>query len=85
MKAYGLAGIILLIFGNLVLFADLFGLKNIYFPIVWVGYILTLDYAVFLAKGKSIIVNDYRKIIAMFIISAPFWKIYEYVNIRLQN
>ncbi len=85
MKIYGLVGIIFLVFGNLALFFDTFGLKNFYFPIVWAGFILTLDYVVFLAKGRSIIVNDYRKIIAMFILSAPFWKIYEYINLRLQN
>ena len=85
MKAYGVIGILLLLFGNIILFVDIFGLNKFYFPIVWIGFILTLDYVVFLAKGKSIIVNDYRKIVAMFIISAPFWKIYEYINLRLQN
>ncbi|MEK6908910.1 MAG: hypothetical protein AABX23_02570 [Nanoarchaeota archaeon] len=81
----GIIGLLLLIFSQINVFLDIQPFERFHFIIIWIGYILFADYLVFKIKGKSWINNSSLAIIGMFIISMPFWKIFEYINIRVHN
>ncbi|MFO8036499.1 MAG: hypothetical protein R6U57_07735 [Anaerolineales bacterium] len=55
-----------------------------FFPL-WLGYCLTLDGAVYVRKGSSLLTRDGRKYIALFLLSIPMWWVFEALNLRLQN
>ena len=58
---------------------------NWYFPIIWFGYILTIDAFVHKIKGKSLISNRFSTFFGMMFISSLFWFIFEFTNLRLRN
>ncbi|MFQ5613976.1 MAG: hypothetical protein ACE5H9_17785 [Anaerolineae bacterium] len=55
-----------------------------FFPL-WLGYILVVDALVLRRKGTSLLQRDVRAFVGLFIISAPVWWIFEFVNWRTQN
>lgn len=55
-----------------------------FFPL-WVGYCLTIDGLVVWRTGTSLLTRSWRKYIALFLISAPVWWLFELLNIRTQN
>ncbi len=81
----GVIGLLLLIFSQINVFLKVQPFEKFHFIIIWIGYILFADYLVFKIKGKSWINNNSFAIIGMFIISIPFWKMFEYINIRVNN
>lgn len=56
----------------------------IFFPL-WVGYCLTIDGLVYWRTNTSLLTRSRRKYIALFVISAPVWWLFELFNIRTQN
>ncbi|MBI2452192.1 hypothetical protein HYV50_03895 [Candidatus Pacearchaeota archaeon] len=84
-SAYGIIGIILIILTELNFFIKIQPFEKIYFPIVWLGYILFVDGLTYKIRGKSFVKNNLPSLVGMFVISAPFWKIFEYINLRLGN
>jgi len=84
-KKYGVLGIILIVLVELNFFFKVQPFANWYFPIVWLGYILVIDALVYNIKGRSLINNKFKHFIGLFIISAVFWWIFEFINIPLQN
>jgi hypothetical protein len=54
-------------------------------PIVWTGYVLAIDAAVFRAKGRSMLVSDRRGFGWMALVSVGLWIVFEAYNLRLQN
>ena len=50
-----------------------------FFP-QWLGYILTVDALVSIRKGSSIITRNPREFVALFILSAPIWWVFEGLN-----
>ena len=84
-KKYGLLGILLIIFVEANFFLEIQPFANWYFPIVWIGYILTIDALVYKLRGNSLISNRFSQFLGMFVISALFWWIFELINIALQN
>ncbi|RMD66700.1 hypothetical protein D6817_03560 [Candidatus Pacearchaeota archaeon] len=88
MKSYYLRGgialaVILLVELNFFLKVQPF--EKFYFPIVWVAYIFLVDAIAESKRGKSFILSNPLTTLAMFIISVPFWHLFEYINLRLQN
>lgn len=56
----------------------------LFFPL-WLGYCLTVDGIVFLRKGTSLLTRSWRRYLALFLISAPIWWLFEAINLRTQN
>ncbi len=50
-----------------------------FFPL-WLGYIITVDALVFKIKNTSLIKRNVKHFLAMFIISAPAWWLFEFFN-----
>lgn len=86
MKIYGVLGLAIILFLELNFFVfriEVF--EKIYFPFMWLGYILFVDALAYRIRKKSWINNNFSALIAMFILSFPFWKVFEFVNFRLGN
>ncbi len=56
----------------------------LFFPL-WLGLILVMDSLVFRRKGSSPLSRDPAMFVALFILSAPFWWLFELLNRRVQN
>ncbi len=82
---FGLIGFVLIVFSQINVFLKIQPFEKFHFIIIWIGYILFADYLVLKVKGKSWINNNPFAIIGMFVISIPFWKMFEYINIRVNN
>ncbi len=54
-------------------------------PIVWTGYVLAMDAAVFRVRGRSMLVNAPGAFLWMAVLSIPLWLLFEAYNLRLQN
>ena len=84
-KAYGLAGILLIILVEINFFLKIEPLASWYFPLIWFGYILTIDALVYKIKDKSLITNRFPQFIGMLIISSLFWWTFEFFNLSINN
>lgn len=51
----------------------------LFFP-MWVGYILTMDAICYQRKGSSLLSRDKSLFISLFILSIPFWWLFEWLN-----
>ncbi len=53
-----------------------------FFP-MWLGYILTVDAWVYVrTNGHSILARNFKMFISLFIVSAPFWWLFELIDLR---
>ncbi|PIN73740.1 hypothetical protein COV20_05980 [Candidatus Woesearchaeota archaeon CG10_big_fil_rev_8_21_14_0_10_45_16] len=84
-KWYGFLGILTVIFIEANFFLKIQPFADWYFPIVWFGYILTIDAIVHKLRGKSLISDRFWQFLGMIIISALLWWIFEFLNLPLQN
>ncbi|OHB79155.1 MAG: hypothetical protein A2V98_00205 [Planctomycetes bacterium RBG_16_64_12] len=55
-----------------------------FFPL-WLGYCLTVDALVLARKGDSMLVRNPGAYVALFVISAPAWWLFEFLNWRTEN
>ena len=55
-----------------------------FFPL-WLGYILAVDGLVFMRKGTSLANRNLKGFILLFVLSIPFWWLFELFNSVLQN
>ena len=82
---YGLVGLAIIIAAEAALFLDV-RLVGIYFtPLVWTGYILTVDAAVFRLRGRSVIKTEPQAFVWMVVLSIFLWLIFEGYNLYLRN
>ncbi|WFB11977.1 hypothetical protein LRS74_09610 [Streptomyces sp. LX-29] len=58
--------------------------QELFFPL-WLGYILTVDGLVEVRTGSSPLTRDRRAFLTLFLLSAPFWWIYEGINQWVRN
>lgn len=56
----------------------------LFFPL-WLGYCLTVDGLVYARRGSSLLSRDWRAYLGLFVISAPAWWLFEFINWRTQN
>ncbi len=84
-RKYGFIGIILILLVELNFFLKLQPFADWYFPLIWLGYILTVDALIYKLRGNSLISNRFPQFLGMIIISALFWWIFEFMNIPVQN
>ena len=55
-----------------------------FFPL-WIGYILVVDALVAARKGSSLLTRNPREFVALFLLSAPVWWVFEFHNYFLLN
>ncbi len=55
-----------------------------FFPL-WLGYILVVDGIVEIRSGSSLWTRNPVALVTLFVLSMPFWWIFEAANVRLQN
>jgi hypothetical protein len=84
-KWYGIAGIAIIFLSELNFIFKIEPFASWYFPIIWLGYILTIDAIVYKLRKNSLISNRPWQAIGMFVISALFWWIFEFANLGLNN
>lgn len=82
---YGFIGIILIVLVEINFFLKIEPFATWYFPIILLGYILTLDAVIFQLKKNSLISNRHYQFIGMLAISVLIWLIFDIFNTRLQN
>jgi len=84
-KKWGVIGIILIILSQINFFLKIQPFADWYFPIIWLGYILTIDAVIYNINKKSLVNNHFFHFIGLFILSALFWHIFEILNLFTQN
>lgn len=84
-KWYGLVGIIIIVLSELNFFFKIEPFASWYFPIIWLGYILTVDALVYKLRKRSLISSRFYLFIGMLIISALFWWLFEFCNFTISN
>jgi hypothetical protein len=60
-------------------------ISDYYFFPLWLGYILTVDGLVGLRTGTSPWLRSRRLFLGMFVLSTPFWWLFEGLNVFLEN
>lgn len=80
-RKYGLIGILLIVFVEINFILKIQPFADWYFPIVWYGYILTIDAIVYKLRRSSLISSRPYQFFGMIIISMLFWWIFEFINI----
>lgn len=84
-KWYGLVGILLIVFTEINFFLKIQPFAKYYFIFIWLGYILTMDAVVYLLRKDSMLMNRRWQFFGLFFLSAIFWWIFEFMNIRVGN
>lgn len=82
---HGRVGLLLLICGEALILIRVRPLSDFYFPVVWLGYILFLDAAVYTYAGRSLLLQARGLFLASFAFSAVFWWLFELFNQFVQN
>ena len=82
---YGLAGLAIVLFGEILLAAPVYIIGVYFTPIQWTGYILLVDAAIFYRSGSSLISSRRKEFLAMLPWSVACWLIFEAYNLRLHN
>ncbi|MBI3698138.1 MAG: hypothetical protein HY238_25295 [Acidobacteria bacterium] len=83
--AYGIAGVGLMLAAALLVAWKVWLAAVFLTPMVWTGYILAVDAAVFAVRGRSLLMSNREAFGWMALLSIPLWLIFEAYNLRLQN
>jgi hypothetical protein len=73
-------GLALVVLGEALVISHLRPISDFSFPLLWFGYILTLDGALLAQRGRSLLSSVPRVFLAMFPVSAAFWWVFELLN-----
>jgi len=84
-KWYGVFGILLIILVEINFFLKIEPFASFYFPLIWLGYILVVDAIIYKLKRNSLAMNRRWQFIGLFFLSAVFWWIFEFINLRTGN
>src|SRR3989344_8347505 len=84
-RKYGVLGIFLILFTQLNFFFKIQPFANWYFPLVWFGYILTIDAIIYKIKRHSLISNRFHDFINLLLLSSLFWWFFEFINVATGN
>src|SRR5229473_4396286 len=82
---YGLAGLVGLLSGEILVFAGFQPVAIYSTPIAWTCYILLADAAVLAMRGHSRLHDAPGQFAGVALLSVPLWLIFEAYNLRLQN
>ena|SRR3989344_8633095 len=84
-KLYGIIGILLILLTEINFIFKIQPFANWYFPLIWWGYILTIDAIIFKLKRDSLISNRFQQFLGMTIFSIFIWWAFEVINISVGN
>ena len=84
-KSYGILGVILIILVELNFILKIQPFALWYFPLIWLGYILTIDAMVYKLRRDSLLSNRPRQLLGMALISMLLWWVFEFINLNVQN
>ncbi|MBD3155634.1 MAG: hypothetical protein GF368_03185 [Candidatus Aenigmarchaeota archaeon] len=85
MPLYGILGFLLIILVNVTLWLNIILDLNIevfthcYFPFIWAGFILFVDGLVYKFRGKSLMKNNIKDFISLFLVSFLIWTLFEII------
>jgi hypothetical protein len=82
---YAVAGLLIMLAGEVVLFAGAGWIARWFTPIMWTGYILFLDGVILSRKGTSLLSRHPREFAILAVISIASWEIFEGYNLLLKN
>ena len=82
---YGLAGLVGLLSGEILVFAGIQPVAIYSTPIAWTCYILLADAAVLSIRGQSRLHDAPGQFAGVALLSVPLWLVFEAYNVRLQN
>lgn len=82
---HGLAGLVVIAAAEVLLAAGAAPVRTFFTPIVWTGYILAADGAVYALSGRSQLVSDRVEFLRTALLSVPIWLVFEAYNLRLRN
>jgi len=84
-KTYGIIGLLLIAIVELNFIFKIQPLADWYFPIVWFGFILVIDALIYKLRKHSPLMNRSIELLLIFVLSIPFWYIFEIFNIFVKN
>jgi len=82
---HGWMGALTLLSATAMRLADIDIVTTFLTPILWTGYILAVDGAVFATRGRSMLASDRKAFAWMALLSIGLWLIFEAYNLRLRN
>lgn len=83
MRAMGLVGVLLLVLGQTLTLVHLRPVSEYWYGIVWTGFILASDAFLAWRTGASLILDRKRDFVAMVLLSASAWWLFELANVLL--
>ena len=82
---HGIAGLLIMLAGEVILFAGAGWIARWFTPIMWTGYILFLDGVILSRKGTSLLSKYPREFAILAVISIASWEVFEGYNLILKN
>jgi hypothetical protein len=82
---YGLAGIFIVLAGEVLLFAGVSWIAQWFTPLMWTGYILFIDGVILSRKGTSLLSRYPKEFAILAVISIAGWELFEGYNVLLKN
>jgi hypothetical protein len=79
-KAYGLLGMLMVVFAQVSVLLRIEPFATWYIPIIWFGYIFVVDAMVYMLKRNSMLCNRLKKFALALFISLIFWLLFEFYN-----
>jgi len=79
-RKYGIIGLLMILFVEVNFFLKIEPFATWYFPIAWFGYIFVIDALVYMLRNKSYMMNQRKAFFWMFVASAVFWWVFEFIN-----
>jgi hypothetical protein len=83
--AQGLIGLVLIALWWPIAWLRIRPLSDYYFFPLWLGYVLTIDGLVEMRTGTSLWRRSRARFVVLFLISVPFWWVFEVLNRFLEN
>lgn len=84
-RKYGILGILLVAFAQINFILKIQPFAYWYFPIIWFGYIFTIDAIIYQLRHKSLISSQPKRFLFLMILSSLFWWAFEFINKVLGN
>ncbi len=82
---YGYVGLAVIAAAEVLLFVDVSPIPVFFTPIVWTGYILAVDAAIYSIRERSLLRTEPEAFVWMAVLSIFLWLIFEVYNTRLLN
>lgn len=83
--AWGPVGLAILLLAELLLFLRVAWVTTFFTPLMWTGYLLLIDAAVWSLQGQSRLGSEPGKVLSLAFWSVPLWLTFEAYNLRLEN